>query len=358
MNKNLYVVLMAGGVGVRFWPYSRNSKPKQFLDVLGTGKTLLQSTFDRFTPLCPKENVYVVINSEHQALVEEQLPMLDKSQILAEPKRKNTAPCIAYASHKIHKINPDAVVVVSPSDHLILNDKEFQHTILKSAEQARGNDMLITLGIKPTRPETGYGYIQYIDSKNPIKKVKTFTEKPESSLAKKFVESGDFVWNSGIFIWSTKAILGALEKHTPELAEIFSDAATQFGTINEMKAVETAYVQCRSISIDFAVMEKAANVYVMLSQFQWSDLGTWASLHEASPKDQNNNFISADAITYDTRNSYIKGPKDKLMIVQGLNGYLVGWFNDVVVICEKEKEELFKRIVNDLKEKNNGAGFL
>jgi mannose-1-phosphate guanylyltransferase len=218
--------------------------------------------------------------------------------------------------------------------------------------------MLITLGIKPTRPETGYGYIQYIDSKNPIKKVKTFTEKPEISLAKKFVESGDFVWNSGIFIWSTKAILGALEKHTPELAEIFSDAATQFGTTSEMKAVETAYVQCRSISIDFAVMEKAANVYVMLSQFQWSDLGTWASLHEASPKDQNNNFISADAITYDTRNSYIKGPKDKLMIVQGLNGYLVGWFNDVVVICEKEKEELFKRIVNDLKEKNNGAGFL
>jgi mannose-1-phosphate guanylyltransferase len=358
MNKNLYVVLMAGGVGVRFWPYSRNSKPKQFLDVLGTGKTLLQSTFDRFAPLCPKENFLVVTNVEHSTHVKEQLPMLTDAQILGEPIRKNTAPCIAYACQKIYKQNPDAIVIVSPSDHLIQNEKEFQDTIVKSAEQAKGQDMLITLGIKPTRPETGYGYIQYIDSKQQLKKVKTFTEKPELALAKKFVESGEFVWNSGIFIWSAKAILTALEKHTPELAEIFNEAATQFNTLNEAKAVEAAYLQCRSVSIDFGVMEKATNVYVWLSQFAWSDLGTWASLHEASARDEHNNVLHADVMTYDTRNSFIKGPKDKLMVVQGLNGYLVGWFNDVLVVCEKDKEELFKRIVNDLKAKSNGSGYL
>jgi mannose-1-phosphate guanylyltransferase len=284
--------------------------------------------------------------------------MLADHQILGEPKRKNTAPCIAYACQKIYKENPDAVIVVSPSDHLIQNEKEFQDTIKKTVEQAKGNDMLITLGIKPTRPETGYGYIQYIDSKNPLKKVKTFTEKPELALAKKFVESGDFVWNSGIFIWNVKAILAALEKHTPELAEIFSEAATYIGTPEEAKAIDTAYSQCRSVSIDFGVMEKATNVYVWLSQFPWSDLGTWSSLHEASVRDEHNNVMLADAVTYDTRNSFIKGPKDKLMIVQGLNGYLVGWFDDVLVVCEKDKEELFKRFVNDLKAKNNGAGFL
>lgn len=358
MNKNLYVVLMAGGVGVRFWPYSRNTKPKQFIDVLGTGKTLLQSTLDRYLPICPKENFLVVTSTEHSKHAQDQLPMLAKEQILAEPMRKNTAPCIAYACQKIYKQNPEAIIVVSPSDHLIQNEKEFQDTIVKSVEQAKGNDMLITLGIKPSRPETGYGYIQYIDSKQPLKKVKTFTEKPELALAKKFVESGEFVWNSGIFIWSVQAILTALEKHTPELAEVFNEAAAQFGTPNEATAVETAYLQCRSVSIDFGVMEKATNVYVWLSQFEWSDLGTWASLHEASTRDEHNNVLLGDAITYDTRNSFIKGPKEKLMIVQGLNGYLVGWFDDVLVVCEKDKEELFKRFVNDLKVKSNGAGYL
>lgn len=358
MNKNLYVVLMAGGVGVRFWPYSRNSKPKQFLDVLGTGKTLIQSTVERYLPICPPENIFVVTNTEHVALTHEQLPMLGAHQILGEPMRKNTAPCIGYASQKIYKQNPDAVIVVSPADHLIQNEAEFQKTIVKSAEQAKSKDMLITLGIKPSRPETGYGYIQYIDSKNPLKKVKTFTEKPELALAKKFVESGEFVWNSGIFIWNAKAILTALEKHVPDLAEAFAEASNKFGTEDEPKAVETAYSVCRSISIDFGVMEKADNVYVWLSQFQWSDLGSWASLHEASALDEHNNVVQADALTYDTRNSFIKGPQDKLMIVQGLNGYLVGWFDDVVVVCEKDKEELFKRFVNDLKAKSNGNQFL
>jgi len=358
MNKNLYVALMAGGVGTRFWPYSRNSHPKQFLDVMGTGKSLLRSTYERFLPLCPPENIFVVIHEEHLALTLEQLPELNESQILAEPMRKNTTPCIAYACHKIAKINPDAVLVVSPSDHLILNESDFQQTIIKAAEHAKTQDKLITLGIKPTRPETGYGYIQFLESKNPLKKVKTFTEKPELTLAKKFLDSGDFVWNAGIFIWGVEAFLKAFRKHLPEMAEIFDDAAEKISTPQEKTAIQIAYAQVKNISIDYGIMEKADNVYVWLSDFAWSDLGSWASLHEISPKDENNNAIAADVLIYETRNSIIKGPKDKLIVVQGLNGYLVGAFDNVVIVCEKDKEDLFRRFVNDLKGKSNGTEYL
>ncbi len=358
MNKNLFVVLMAGGVGTRFWPYSRNSRPKQFLDVAGTGKTLLQATYDRFLPLCPKENIFIVTNEEHREITHQQLPDLDKSQVLSEPMRKNTAPCIAYASHKIAKLNKEAVIVVSPSDHLILNEVEFQQTITKAADQAKSQDKLITLGIKPTRPETGYGYIQYIDSKSPIKKVKTFTEKPELLLAKKFLESGDFVWNAGIFIWGVQAILHSFQKHLPEMAEIFDEAAPHFSTDGEAKALQTAYAQTKNISIDYGIMEKADNVFVWLSNFAWSDLGSWGSLFDLSEKDENNNVVDADALIYDSRNSIIKSSKDKLIVVQGLNGYLVGAFDNVVIVCEKDKEELFRRFVNDLKTKPNGNSYL
>ncbi|HRG09831.1 MAG TPA: mannose-1-phosphate guanylyltransferase, partial [Cyclobacteriaceae bacterium] len=227
MDKNLYVVLMAGGVGTRFWPYSRNSRPKQFLDVLGIGKTLLQASYDRFLPICPPENIYVVTNEEHEAITRQQLPNLAAHQVLTESMRKNTAPCIAFASHKIYKLNPDAVIVVSPSDHLILNEADFQQTILKCQEKAKDQDKLITLGIKPTRPETGYGYIQYLDGKHALKKVKTFTEKPELALANTFLQSGDFLWNAGIFVWGVKAILQAFQKHLPEMAEVFDEAASQ-----------------------------------------------------------------------------------------------------------------------------------
>jgi len=358
MNKNLYVALMAGGVGTRFWPYSRNSHPKQFLDVMGTGKSLLRSTYERFLPLCPPENIFVVIHEEHLALTLEQLPELNESQILAEPMRKNTTPCIAYACHKIAKINPDAVLVVSPSDHLILNESDFQQTIIKAAEHAKTQDKLITLGIKPTRPETGYGYIQFLESKNPLKKVKTFTEKPELTLAKKFLDSGDFVWNAGIFIWGVQAFLKSFRKHLPEMAEIFDDASEKISTPQEKAAIQTAYAQVKNISIDYGIMEKADNVYVWLSDFAWSDLGSWASLHEISAKDENNNAIAADVLIYETRNSIIKGPKDKLIVVQGLNGYLVGAFDNVVIVCEKDKEDLFRRFVNDLKGKSNGTEYL
>jgi mannose-1-phosphate guanylyltransferase len=227
MNKNLYVVLMAGGVGVRFWPYSRNAKPKQFLDVLGTGKTLLQSTYDRFAAICPKENIYVVTHQEHTHIVREQLPDIQASQILGEPMRKNTAACIAYASYRIKQQNNDAVIVVSPSDHLILKEDEFHEIILRAAEQAKDQDKLLTLGITPTRPETGYGYIQYLPDKKLAKKVKTFTEKPELSMAKQFLDSGDFVWNSGIFVWGVQAIVQALQAHLSEMAEVFEECASQ-----------------------------------------------------------------------------------------------------------------------------------
>ncbi len=358
MNKNLYVVLMAGGVGVRFWPFSRNAKPKQYLDVLGLGRTLLQSTYDRFLPLCPKENIYVVTNEEHRAITAQQLPELSIDQILAEPMRRNTAPCIAYACHKIALKNPHAIVVVTPSDHIILNEADFQETIRKSVEYAKGQDKLITLGIKPSRPETGYGYIQYLEGKNHLKKVKTFTEKPELALAKKFLESGEFVWNAGIFIWGVQAILKSITEHLPEMAEIFDEAIPSFNTNNESAAIQIAYAQCKNISIDYGIMEKADNVYVWLGNFNWSDLGSWASLHDNSKRDENNNAIDANVMTYDTRNSVIKGPKDKLIVVQGLNGYLVGAFDNVVIVCEKDKEELFRRFVNDLKAKSSGTDYL
>ena len=356
-NKDLFVVIMAGGVGVRFWPHSRNARPKQFLDILGTGKTLIRSTFERFAPICPVENIFVVTSQEYEALTKSELPELGAAQILTEPMRKNTAPCIAYAAWKIRALNPQAVMVVSPSDHLILNEQEFQSTISKAAEKA-DQDKLITLGIKPTRPETGYGYIQYLESKSPLKKVKTFTEKPELSIAKKFVESGDFVWNSGIFIWGVQAICKALETHTPEIADAIDDLSVHFGKSTEPEAVTNAYSICKSLSIDFGVMEKADNVYVMLATFLWSDLGSWGSLHENSKRDENNNHIEGLVMTYDTRNSFIKSQDGKLMVVQGLNGYLIGWFDDVLIVCEKDREELFRRYVADLKNIPEGPKFL
>lgn len=359
MKKNTYVVLMAGGVGVRFWPYSRNAKPKQFLDVLGIGKSLLQSTYERFLPVCPKENMYVVTHEEHVSLVIEQLPDLSEGQILAEPMRKNTAACIAYASYKILQRDSNAVIVVSPADHLILKETEFQSIISKAIDQAHDQDKLITLGITPTRPETGYGYIQFLPDKKVLKKVKTFTEKPEISLAKKFLESGDFVWNSGIFIWGVKAIIKALQEHQPEMTEVFEEHLSQLDSPQEKSAIEKIYAQCKSISIDYGVMEKATNVYVCQANFSWSDLGSWNSIHDISAKDKSNNLVTGQALVYDTRNSIIRSSTPgRLLIAQGLNGYLIGEFGDVVIVCEKEREDLFRQFVNDVKAMKGGGEFL
>ncbi len=358
MDKNLYVVLMAGGVGTRFWPYSRNAKPKQFLDVLGTGKTLLQSTYERYQQLCPAENIWIVTHVEHTNLVTEQLPEVKIGQIIGEPMRKNTAPCIAYAANRIFLENQKAIMVVSPSDHLILNETEFCSTIKKAAEQAKGQDKLITLGIKPTRPETGYGYIQFLEGKSNLKKVKTFTEKPALALAKTFLESGDFVWNSGVFVWGVNAILSAFHKYLPELSEAFEEIRPKMRTPDEGKEVARVYAQTKNISIDYGVMEKADNVYLTLGKFSWSDLGSWASLHEASLKDPENNVVNGEVLVYDSKNSVIKGPPGKLIVVQGLDGYLVGVFDNVVIICEKDKEGLFRRFVNDLKARPDGTDYL
>ncbi|HEX7017140.1 MAG TPA: mannose-1-phosphate guanylyltransferase [Cyclobacteriaceae bacterium] len=358
MNKHLNVVLMAGGVGSRFWPYSRNAKPKQFLDVLGTGKTLLQSTYERFLPICDPDNIYVVTHEEHVAHVRDQLPDLSPDRILAEPMRKNTAACIAYASYRIAQRDKDAVIVVSPSDHLILKEAEFLDVIRMAVKEASAQDKLITLGIQPTRPETGYGYIQYHSENGVVKKVKTFTEKPELQLAKTFLESGDFVWNSGIFIWGVQAIIDSLHRYLPELAELFEEAIPAFGTSREKEVIHDLYAQCKNISIDYGIMEKATNVYVCLGNFAWSDLGSWGSIHEISPKDANENVVNANALLYDTRNCIIKGSPDRLIVAQGLEGYLVGEFGNVVIVCEKDKEEQFRRFVNDVKTRHNFGDFL
>ncbi len=357
MNKDLYVVLMAGGAGVRFWPFSRNQKPKQFLDVLGTGKTLLQSTFERFLPICLPENIYVVTHEQHTEIVKEQLPQLADDQILSEPMRKNTAPCIAYASFKIAQKNKNAVIIVSPSDHLILKEDAFLTVISNAAVEAADQKKLITLGIAPTRPETGYGYIQFHQENSFIKRVKTFTEKPELALAKTFVESGDFVWNGGIFIWGVKAIIDAFEKHLPEMAEVF-DELISGDPAKEKEALAATYSQCKSISVDYGILEKADNVYVCLGEYSWSDLGSWSSIHEISKKDEHENVIDANALTYDTHNSIIKGSPDKLIVVDGLDGYLVAEFDNVFIVCKKDNESTFRKYVSEVKTKPNADKFL
>ncbi|UII21841.1 mannose-1-phosphate guanylyltransferase [Fulvivirga ligni] len=352
-----YLVIMAGGIGSRFWPYSRNNRPKQFLDILGTGRSLLQMTYDRFLPLIEKEKIYIVTNETYAEQVKLQLPELGDDQVLREPMRRNTAPCVAYASYKIAQKDPNAVITVAPADHVIFNEDAFRSVINVAMEAASAQDKLITIGLKPNRPETGFGYIQYHQSADEVKKVKTFTEKPERSLAEKFIESGDFVWNSGIFVWSVKAIKAAFEKSLPEMAEVFEEMNDVFYTEKENQVLQTTYAQCGSISIDYGIMEKAENVYVVLGEFGWSDLGSWNSLHELSDKQGDNNVVQANALLYETTDSIVKGPKDKLIIAHGLDGYLVAECDNVLLICKKDLEAKFRDFVADVKDQK-GAEFL
>lgn len=348
MRTNIYVVIMAGGSGTRFWPYSRDAKPKQFLDILSTGRTLLQMTFDRFKEITNPDKIWVVSNEKYGELVKDQLPDLDEHQILLEPEKRNTAPCIAYAAYKIMKQDPNAILVVSPSDHAIFKEKEFEKVINTAVEGSLESEKLITIGIRPNRPETGYGYIQYIsDPGVPIKKVKTFTEKPEVSLAAKFVESGEFLWNSGIFVWSVDAIINAFEKHEKEIANLFGSGLGDYFTDKEKAFIKKTYSQCKSISIDYAVMEKAENVYVVPGDFGWSDLGSWNALHEIKEKDKNENVIEGSVMTYESTDNYIKAKKDKLTVVQGAEGFLIADFDDVLLICKKEDSSIFREFITD-----------
>lgn len=351
--QDTYVIIMAGGVGTRFWPFSRTNFPKQFHDVLGSGRTLIQQTVDRFEGICPMENIYIVTSSEYKQLVQEQLPGLGEDQILLEPNRRNTAPCIAYACYKIGVRDPNANIVVAPADHIILKEDVFRDTIRVALGATRQEDILLTLGIQPTRPDTGYGYIQYIPDKRTVKKVKTFTEKPHHELAVQFLESGDFVWNAGIFVWNVKALKSAVKKYMPEIAELFEEGESAFFTPKESAFINQAYSHCGNISIDNGVLEKADNVHVVLSSFGWSDLGTWKSLYEVSEKDENLNVKEGTLLLRNTRDCIIKTPKDKLVAINGLHGFIVAEYDGVLLICKKEDEQKVKELVAEAKEINS-----
>lgn len=342
---------MCGGIGSRFWPYSRESRPKQFLDFLGTGRSLLQMSFDRISALVPPENVLVVTNAQYKPLISEQLSELPDDNILLEPARRNTAPCIAWAAYHIAARDPEASIIVCPSDHLITRDEIFRDAILKGFEFVETHDALLTLGITPTRPETGYGYIQVGEKvEGDICRVKTFTEKPKLELAKVFLETGEFFWNSGIFLWSAKTIIRELIANAPDVANVFEKGRHLFGTPAERQFIEENFPGCVGISIDFAVMEKAKNVYVECVSFGWNDLGTWSALYDNSPKNRDANVTqNCRVLAYDSTDNIFAVKDDKLVVVAGLSGYIVADRGDVLLICPKAEEQKIKQMVNDVK---------
>jgi len=351
---NDYCIIMAGGIGSRFWPMSRNAMPKQFLDILGTGKTLLQQTVERFMRVVPAENIYVVTNVAYKNIVREQLPLLSDGQVLAEPYRKNTAPCIAYASYKIGRMNPDANFVVAPSDHVILKEDAFVDTVRKGLAHTAGHDCLLTLGIMPDRPDTGYGYIQFIEGKEVsatgIAKVKTFTEKPNIEMAKFFLQTGEFLWNAGIFLWNFNSIRNAMSTFLPQIDSLFGEKPEVYNTPEEAEYVRDAYEKCKNISIDFGVMEKASNVYVMSADVGWSDLGTYGSLYDHIVHDPAGNAVlGRNVMVYDTRNCFVRMPSEKLVVLQGLEDFIVVESDNVLLVCRKQDEQQIRQFVNDVK---------
>lgn len=351
---------MAGGIGSRFWPVSRVSYPKQFIDILGTGKTLIQQTMDRFRKMVPLENIFVVTAKEYASITKEQLPDLPEENIISEPFRKNTAPCIAYISFKLAQKDKEASLIVAPADHLILDQDKFLETCEEALDFANHLNALITLGIKPSYPNTGYGYIQHDDKEvaESIYKVKTFTEKPNLELAKTFLASGDFLWNSGIFIWKLNCIIEAFQKYLPEMYELFTAEEDKLNTEEEPAAIDTLYALCTNISIDFGIMEKANNVYVIPSSFGWSDLGTWNSAWENMDKDYFENAVAGNAVMMiDAHKCVVHAPDDKLIVLQGLDNFIVVDTKDALLICEKDKEQSIKNYVAEVK-RNMGDKFL
>jgi mannose-1-phosphate guanylyltransferase len=360
MNPNHYVAIMAGGIGSRFWPMSRTNYPKQFLDILNTGKTLIQSTVDRFARFIPKENIYIVTSDTYREIVQQQIPDLNPANILCEPSRKNTAPCVAYISYKLAQLNPEANLICAPADHLILDEAAFESTCKAALEFTSNIKALLTLGIKPTNPNTGYGYIQFeqLAVHNNVFKVKTFTEKPDRDLAKTFVASGDFLWNAGIFVWQIRNIVKAFETFLPELHELFESENAHYNTPTEVEAIERIYPQCVNISIDYGIMEKADNVYVIPSSFGWSDLGTWASAYESLDKDYLDNAVAGDNVmVIDATKNMVHAENKKLVLLQGLEDFIVVDTKDVLLICKKDKEQEIKEYVAEVK-RNKGDRFI
>lgn len=347
---------MAGGAGTRFWPYSREARPKQFLDILNSGTTLLQDTVKRFEGLCPFENILVVTGEDHRDLVAEQLALPDEN-ILTEPMRRNTAPCVAYAAFTVLKRNPEALMVVSPADHHIKNEKKFREVIEEAFEFVASRPALLTLGMRPNSPETGYGYIQAntrkpVDGFRNLMEVKTFTEKPDLELAQVFLESGDFYWNSGIFIWQAKAIEAAFEKHLPDMFATFDEYRDHLTGENKEQVISRVYSECTSISIDYGIMEKAGNVYVKCTDFGWSDLGTWGALPLHMPVDSNGNSGTIEGLfDYDLSGNIVKMPDGKVAVIQGLHDYIIVDSGDVLMIVRREEEQNIKRYIEDIRDR-------
>ena len=360
MNEHQYAVIMAGGIGSRFWPMSRQDFPKQFLDILNTGQTLVQSTFQRLTDFVPPENIFVVTSNEYIPIVEQQLPQIKKENILGEPSRKNTAPCIAYISFKLMQKDPKALLIVAPADHLVLDRIAFKKVCLEALSFVGKHNALITLGITPQKPNTGYGYIQreLQSVTDNVYKVKTFTEKPNLELAKTFLASGDFLWNAGIFVWQVKNIIKAFETYLPEMYDVFLAEKEAFNGPDEKKALEHIYPLCTNISIDFGIMEKANNVYVIPSSFGWSDLGTWNSAYENLEKDYLGNAVAGkNVMVIDATKCIVHSGNKKLLVLQGLEDFIIVDTNDVLLICKREKEQEIKDYVAEVR-RNIGDEYL
>ncbi len=354
MNQNNYAVIMAGGIGSRFWPMSKSTLPKQFLDILGTGETLIQQTFNRLSRVCPVKNILIVTNRDYKHLCLEQLPDIVVENILCEPVMRNTGPCVAFAAFKIQNENSEANMIIAAADHIIIKEDEFVRVTNDCFDLSAKNDVLLTLGINATRPDTGYGYIQFSDQDlsghKKVRKVKTFTEKPNQELALKFLDSGDFLWNSGMFIWSAKSITLAYRKYLRDIYDVFEEGKKYYNTAKETEYIERVFPGCKNISIDYGILEKSDNVYVYPADLGWSDLGTWGSLYTQLDSDDDNNAIQGDTVRlYESSNNIINMPKGKLAVLQGLNGYIIVENDGILLVCKKEDEQQIKKFVSDIK---------
>ncbi|TLP78784.1 mannose-1-phosphate guanylyltransferase [Maribacter sp. ACAM166] len=352
MNKNYYAVLMAGGVGSRFWPISTRDNPKQFHDMLGTGTTLIQKTFERLNKFIPTENILILTNERYNDLVLEQLPLVKQEQVVLEPAMRNTAPCILYAAMKIQKMNKDAVMIVAPSDHWIEDEVAFANDVTACFKKCETEDVLCTLGIKPSFPNTGFGYVEYDKADaGRIKKVNQFREKPDYETAKEFLSQGNFLWNAGIFMWSVKTIVNAFKSYQPEQYQLFQDGFSVYNTTEENKFIATNYPKAENISIDYAILENSSSIYVLEATFDWNDLGTWGSLYDKLDKKENNNaIVNAKVLTQDASGNMIRSKAGKVVVVDGLNDYIIVDKDEVLLIYPKSKEQDIKQVLNKVKD--------